>query len=202
MGDYAPGYDYTGEVRTDYGDYGVFYDEGSSMWGGNGTGPYVGAAADPSLSGAARVNYAGGFGPKAGEKSEGFAAKRVRFREDPVLAARREALYGNLGRAEAGMGGAGGAPEGDDDPLGRWYLAQQGAEPRRRAGFTGRREGAEGYGGLGGALGGGLGGALGDDRVLLVLIFALVLYLVVVSMVKGAVREVLAEQARGAYPTG
>ncbi len=192
MFDNTPGFDFAGDVQTDFGHYGLPLNDTGSKWD-RADSRWLPPRHDPSLSNAARMNYAGGFG---GGQTEGFATKRVRFSLDPTLLARKRGLDASLDQ----IGMAGGPPGDDgneqvDDAEARAWAGQPPIVPLSCGqgsaveGFSGRRrtERLE-------------GDSLSDllsDHNLLVLIFVLVLFLVVQAMISGAVRAALAEGVHG-----
>ena len=195
MIDNTPGFDWAGDVRADYGDYGLPLNDTASKWGRAGAPDRMWAPPrhDPSLSNAARVNYVGSL-----DGAEGFATKRSRFSYDPTLLARKRGLDANLdavGVADAPPGDDSGVEEVDDVEAQAWAGqppppvhpcgGTEGLGPGSGEGFAGRRERLEGE------------ADLFSDHNLLVLIFVLVLFLVVQAMIGGAVRSALAENVRG-----
>lgn len=183
--DNTPGVTFSGDIQTDFGGYGLLADSSSSVYG---PGAWAPAPLDPTQDSAARVNYAGGFGGQHPPIAEGFASKRVRFSDNPELMNRQGGLMKNLAVQEAAMDsivyGQGIEDAGVThaaDPFGQQYVGY------RRSGFSSGREGADGDGGL-------LGGLL-NDRDLQVLVFIMLVYLVLQSMIAGAVATACARPA-------
>ncbi len=174
--DNTPGVTWAGDPQTDFGGFGLYDDAAGSVWG---PGRFAPPALDPTLTDAARVNYAGPFAPPA---AEGFATKRYRFAVNPLLAHRRDALVENLKKQEAaadaipydrGYEDAGVTP--GSDPYGE-QLVNYG-----RDSFSSRREGVDGN-----EPAGFLDGLL-SDRDLLVLVFVMLIFLVLQGMIASAV---------------
>jgi len=200
MIDNTPGFDWAGDVQADYGDYGLPLNDTASKWGRAGAPDRMWAPPrhDPSLTGAARVNYAGslgaeGFGAPERYGYEDFATKRSRFSYDPTLLARKRGLDANLDAI-----GMSGGPPGDDsavdqvdDVEAQAWAGQPPMVPVLCGG--GQIEGFRGRDRLVGSP-----EDLFSDHNLLVLIFVLVLFLVIQAMVGGAVRSALAEGVRSA----
>jgi hypothetical protein len=183
--DNTPGVTCFGEVQTDFGGYGLLTDSSASVYG---PGTWAPAHLDPTQDSAARVNYAGSFGGQRPPIVESFASKRVRFSDNPELMNRQGRLMKNLAVQEAAMDsivyGQGVEDAGvthATDPFGQQYVGYG------RSGFSGGREGADGDGGL-------LGGLL-SDRDLQVLVFIMLVYLVLQSMIAGAVATACARPA-------
>ncbi len=199
MFDNTPGFDWAGDVQADYGDYGLPLNDTASKWGWASASDRMWAPPrhDPSLSNAARVNYAGSFGgaegfttPAGYEAShEDFATKRSRFTHDPNLIIQKRGLDASLDAI-----GVSGGPPGDDsggppgDVEAQIWAGRPSVPPVlcRTEGFSGRER---------------LGQDPDDifsDHNLLVLIFVLVLFLAVRAMIGGAVRSALAEHVHSA----
>ena len=197
MLDNTPGFDWAGDVRADYGDFGLPLNDTASKWD-RADAPdrmWVPAHHDPSLSNAARVNYVGSVGGAGGYGTpEAFATKRSRFSYDPTLLARKRNLDANLdaiGVADGPPGDDyGGVEQTDDVEAQAWAGQPPIPTPTCKDG------GREGFRGRERVEGDGLSDLFSDHN-LLVLIFVLVLFLVVQAMIGGAVRAALAEGVRG-----
>lgn len=170
----VPGYDWTGEFRTDYADYGVLYDAGGSMWGeGHNWAP---ASEDPAMSNAARLDPV--RAAPGGKKVEGMAGS-YGFRYNPGLSAQSSTLQGNLGVSDAWGR--------------RAHPYNNGTVGYGAIDFPGQSWSTERFGGP--------GSGLLADPTLQVLLFLVILYFALQTMVTGAVRAALAESRRGSSGT-
>lgn len=172
----VPGYDWTGEFRTDYADYGVLYDAGGSMWGeGHNWTP---AAADPAMSNAARLDpVRAAPGGKTVERMDG----RYPFRYNPTLSAQNGRLQHGLGVSDAWAQ--------------RGHPNNDGTVGYGAIDYPGQSWSTERFGGAGAP-----SGPLADPTIQ-VLFFLIILYFAMQTMVTGAVRAALAEVRRDAART-